>query len=131
MTQTNETFNLFVYGTLKKGQRANDYLKNAKFIGNATTKDSNFIMVSTNGSYPFVFNCGNKKVSGEIYEVPTSALRNLDYYEGYSPDRKGLYIRDEFDYILEDGKEIKAIMYYQKIENMERIKLENDIFSWK
>ena len=131
-----ETFNLFVYGTLKKGQRANHYLKDAKFIGNATTKDSIFDMQSNQGLYPFVFLDGNKRILGEVYSVPMDELKFLDMYEGYRPDGSGLYLRNEFDYVLENGQEIKAIMYYQKanvhnLKNLTKIGSDGDKLFWK
>lgn len=131
-----KTFNLFVYGTLKKGQRANRYLSTSEFIGNATTKDSIFDMQSNQGLYPFAFLNGNNRISGEIYSVPMDELKFLDMYEGYSPDGKGLYLRDEFNYVLDDGKEIKAIMYYQKsnvhnLKNLTNIGSDGDKLFWK
>ena len=132
----NKTFNLFVYGTLKKNQIANHYLKDAKFIGNATTKDSIFDMKSNRGYYPFVFLNGNKDIMGEIYEVPMEKLKDLDAYEGYSPDGNGLYLRNVFDYVLENGQDIKAIMYYQKdnkynLKDMTNVELIGNNFIWK
>jgi gamma-glutamylcyclotransferase (GGCT)/AIG2-like uncharacterized protein YtfP len=132
----NKTFNLFVYGTLKKNHTANHYLKDAKFIGNATTKDSIFDMKSNRGHYPFVFLNGNKDIMGEIYEVPMEKLKDLDAYEGYSLDGNGLYLRNIFDYVLENGQEIKAIMYYQKdnkynLKDMTNVELIGNNFIWK
>ena len=131
-----ETFDLFVYGTLKKGQRANNYLKDAEFIGNASTKDSIFDMKSNHGYYPFVFLDGNKDIIGEIYKVPMKRLADLDSYEGYSPNGDGLYLRNEFDYVLDTGQEIKAIMYYQKdnkynLKDMTNIGLDGNKLFWK
>ena len=63
-------FNLFVYGTLKRNEGANHFLKDCTFIGNAITKDAKFNMKSNNGYFPFVFNNGDKKIAGEIYECP-------------------------------------------------------------
>ena len=131
-----ETFDLFVYGTLKKGQRAEGFLKYANFLGKAVTKDAIFDMQSNNGYYPFVFLDGNKRILGEVYRVPMKDLQYLDMYEGYSPDGSGLYLRNTFDYILEDGQEIKAILYYQKynvknLKNLTNIGLDGDKLFWK
>lgn len=126
-----ETFNLFVYGTLKKGQTSEKYLTDAEFLGKAVSKESKFFMVCMKAFwYPFVFNNGDKKISGEIYKVPVEKLKELDYYEGYQENRNGLYIRDSFDYVLENGETVNAIMYYVSTENMNGIKLENNTFSW-
>lgn len=131
-------FNLFVYGTLKKNECANDFLRNCKFIGKATTKDAAFTMASNNGHYPFVFSNGDKKISGEIYECPNEVLPHLDMYEGYTGDSTGLYLRKIFNYVLDNGKEIQAYMYFQTdvsvikaVTDKEKgVKLTENIFSW-
>ncbi len=131
-------FNLFVYGTLKRNEGANHFLKDCTFVGNAVTKDAKFNMKSNNGYFPFVFNNGDKKIAGEIYECPDQVLPYLDMYEGYRPDGSGLYLRNEFDYVLDNGKDIKAIMYYQNdtsvVKNVniltKDVKLNENIFTW-
>ena len=75
---------LFVYGTLKKGFRANFLLENEVFISNAKTIDK-FCMISSElGSYPILYNNVSnlgKKVYGEIYSVSCDKFEELDSYE--------------------------------------------------
>lgn len=127
---------LFVYGTLMSNHRANDYLTNQKYIGKATTKNSNFSMVSCGGAYPMVFNNGDKKISGEIYEIDESLIKDLDIYEGCDNTNNALYKRAYFDCVLENGQEVRAIMYYQNTiarqnRYMTNVLLENNIYRWR
>ncbi len=81
---------VFVYGTLKKGQRNHHILEtgNAKFIGATVTKEEKFLMhvfesVSSPGKFtPGVFLNGAGKISGELYEVNSKTLCELDRLEG-------------------------------------------------
>lgn len=127
---------LFVYGTLLKNHRANQYLDGCKYIGEARTELNHFDMVSCNGSYPMVFNNGSSYISGEIYEIPTSLLARLDIYEGCDFTEQALYKRDYFDYITAAGEKIKAIMYYQtknifNLKCTENVLLENNTYKWR
>ena len=112
-----KTFNLFVYGTLKRNEGANHFLRDCEFIGEAVSADACFDMKSNNGHFPFIFTNGNNKVGGEVYKCPTEILPYLDSYEGYREDGEGLYLRKEFKYLLKDGQSVKAIMYYQNGDN--------------
>lgn len=131
-----ETTYLFVYGTLLSNHRAHGYLDGCKFIGNATTKDSRYNMESYNGHFPMVFTEGTYKIKGEIYEIPKHLLSDLDYYEGYNGTQSSLYKRDYFNYILENGDKVEALMYYQS-ENKDNIKSkinileENRTYRWR
>jgi len=126
---------LFVYGTLMKNHSANQYLMNETYIGKATTKNNEFSMISCNGMYPMVFNFGDKKISGEIYEIDEKLFHYLDTYEGCDNTPEALYKRDCFDYVLENGDEVKAHMYYQTecpyLQCMEKVLLENDTYKWE
>lgn len=127
---------LFVYGTLMSNHRANGYLVGSKFLGKATTKVSRYVMESYNGHYPIVFLNGMYKIAGEIYEIPESLLLDLDFYEGCDNTPHALYKRDYFDFVLENGEEVKAYMYYQS-ENVNNFQLkynvieENGIYRWR
>jgi gamma-glutamylcyclotransferase (GGCT)/AIG2-like uncharacterized protein YtfP len=82
----------FVYGTLKKGYRNDRYLRNAKFVQNATTKPK-YRMYDC-GHYPCMVEDKNGvAIEGEVYEINEEILKGLDYLEGY-PD---LYDRHEIE----------------------------------
>lgn len=72
-----------VYGTLKKGFRANDMLSNATFKGSYRVSIP-FIMYNV-GCYPALIKIGEKlhSIYIEIYEVDDVTLQRLDRYEGY------------------------------------------------
>jgi gamma-glutamylcyclotransferase (GGCT)/AIG2-like uncharacterized protein YtfP len=80
--------NVFVYGTLKRGNRNNYLLKDAEYIGTATTV-ANYQMIHV--GYPVIMmDTGTgHPVAGEVYRVGDSVLKNLDMLEsvGYSYDR--------------------------------------------
>ena len=75
---------LFVYGTLKHGFRAAEYLKEATLICPSKTRDPIWGMVAyqpTDFPYPAVQEGGESYISGEIYEVPEHLWEELDRYE--------------------------------------------------
>lgn len=78
--------NVFVYGTLKRGQsqRGLDRWGNgAEFIGSATTTDSNYSLWNL-GAFPAV-SSGKSRISGEVWSVDSNTLTDLDHIEGH-PD---------------------------------------------
>lgn len=62
---------LFVYGTLKRGQRLNQYLGNSNFIETGIAR--NFSLY-TNGSYPYMLEDQGGVVHGEIFEVNNAVV---------------------------------------------------------
>lgn len=85
-----QTTKVFVYGTLKKGFPNHHVLKNADFVGKATTTGGGFAM-ATNGFYPAVWRgAGPANVQGEVYEVSSLTLGRLDILEGHP----GFYRRE-------------------------------------
>lgn len=88
-----KTTKVFVYGTLKKGNRIRglDKLdKTAKLIGEAVTVDPEFKLFDL-GAFPAVQFGGSKQIKGEVWEVSENTLETeLDAIEGY-PD---FYTRD-------------------------------------
>ncbi len=99
-------FYIFVYGTLKRGKRANSLLSDAKFIGSGTVSGYEMYMVS---DYPGVVR-GEGRVKGEVYEVDGETLKRLDEYEGVPI----LYERIEEAVELEDGRKVRAYLYLYK-----------------
>lgn len=79
---------LFVYGTLRRGERAHGLLRGAPFVAQATTAPR-FMLVEMPGDYPALTEGGCSAVVGEIYSVDDGLLRELDPYE----DVPELYLR--------------------------------------
>ncbi len=72
---------VFVYGTLKRGQRNHHYLAQADYVGRHVT-DECFGMYAFD-DYPAVTQMGSDAVSGEIYRVNPQQFEILDELEWY------------------------------------------------
>jgi gamma-glutamylcyclotransferase (GGCT)/AIG2-like uncharacterized protein YtfP len=92
---------LFVYGTLKRGQR-NHKVLDAAFIGE--TEIDGFAAVNRQ-TYPYAIRQDGHKLKGEIYEVPS--LKYIDKFENYPDEYDRVVINTEFGeawiYIANDG----------------------------
>lgn len=110
---------IFVYGTLRKGQRANDMLSRCEFVGEATMSGSLLDL----GSYPGMVEDMPGTVKGELYELKDDAtISLLDRYEGYLPMREfNLYERRVRWATLPNGERVKAFVYiYARPSGLER-----------
>jgi len=96
----NKKVPVFVYGTLKKGERAHDKLQGSKLIATAELQPEYKLLNC--GRYPALVKAknGTNCVPGEIYEVTRDVLENLHEYEGVS---SGLFY---FDFLALDNFEI-------------------------
>jgi gamma-glutamylaminecyclotransferase len=79
------TFQLFVYGTLKRGGCRHAPLASQRYLGEARTTAS--YALHNLGDYPGLVGCreGGDVVHGELYEVDCALVDWLDAMEG-SPD---------------------------------------------
>lgn len=93
---------LFVYGTLKSGERNHDCL-DGTFVRSVRTKP-NYKLVNC-GTYPGLVR-GDLAIAGELYEVDDVFLQRLDYFEGIN---RGVYVRELIQ--LEDDTEAFAYVY--------------------
>ena len=82
---TGPTFLLFVYGTLMRGGSRHAALAAQRFVGEART-EPRYALLDL-GEYPGLVSCaaGGRAVCGELYEVESGRLPELDALEG-SPD---------------------------------------------
>ncbi|MBZ0272685.1 gamma-glutamylcyclotransferase [bacterium] len=71
---------LFVYGTLKHGQRNHGLMREARFLGEAITAP-HYTLLDL-GPFPGLIAGGNTAVHGELYEVEPKLLVRLDRHEG-------------------------------------------------
>jgi len=80
---------IFVYGTLKRGQRRHELLLGQVFLREAVTLPR--YRLYDNGRYPCLVEAPESgvAVTGEIWQVEEDVLKRLDDYEGV-PD---LYVR--------------------------------------
>ena len=105
---------LFVYGTLKRGERNHPLLMDEKYLGDTGTSP-NYLLVDL-GPYPGMVEKphGGFSVQGELFEIPYSLLIELDKIEG-SP-----YLFHLEPIFLNDGSKAFSYLYKQSIEG-ERI----------
>jgi len=70
---------VFVYGTLRKGERANYMLNDSVYCGKFYLKDCAMYNL---GSYPGIKEDAGEYVLGEVYFITPEILDRLDHYEG-------------------------------------------------
>lgn len=90
---------LWVYGSLRRGERHHDELSGAEFLGHGRTLPR-YALIRL-GQYPALL-AGTEVVSGELYRVTPERLARLDVFEG--PGYRRAYV------LLEDGRE--ALAYF-------------------
>lgn len=101
--------NVFVYGTLRKGESNASLLKNAQCI--AEQAWTNGILYDTGFGYPAVKKSANGRVFGELYKVTEQELERLDQLEGYVPGgENNLYERIKMP-VFTDRGETEAYVY--------------------
>ena len=102
---------LFVYGTLKRGQRNHFLMREARFLGEAITAPQYTLLDL--GSFPGMIPGGSTAVHGELYEVGLELLARLDRHEGVPR----LYVRASL--LLNYGKHAES--YFLVDERRRRI----------
>lgn len=101
---------LFVYGTLRSGQRNHTVLNGARCVGPARTVSRMALRSSGPNGIPFA--CTDQAIStltGELYVVDAQLLAEIDRFEGYRPQdrtQRGGYERREVAVLTDhDGEE--------------------------
>lgn len=93
---------VFVYGTLRDGEPNHSLLASARYIGVVRTAPR-YTLVDM-GSYPALVAGGLSQVVGELYELDTGTLEEVDEYE----DHPAFYRRSPVE--LEDGREVSSYL---------------------
>lgn len=112
---------IFVYGTLKKGCRNNNYLSDATYLGMAETAEL-YSMRKHEYWYPAVIESVQlHNITGELWSCDSRTLKSLDRLE----DTPSLFYRKEVP-IIHDAKVLNAWIYffnypYRKNELREQI----------
>lgn len=116
---------IFVYGTLKRGFGNNCLLEGQKFVGEAVTKMSEFLLRSRGIPYVHRIGAGGNKIKGEVYEIDDNCLEHVDGLEGHP----NWYRREEVE--LHDGS--KAWIYIMPNIDYDSIpeKVKNGVQSWR
>jgi gamma-glutamylaminecyclotransferase len=79
---------LFVYGSLKRGFRHHDQLRDAEFLGPAETAPGHHLVLQ--GEYPALVRGGQGTVRGELYHACATLLATLDEFEGSAYERQSV-----------------------------------------
>lgn len=96
---------VFVYGTLKRGYRFHEALKDEEFLGEAVTKP--LYRLYDLGAFPaLVESRDGVEVKGEVYRVGDECLKRLDRIEGHP----SFYSRKPVG--LKDSPHDNAIAYF-------------------
>lgn len=96
--------NIFVYGTLLKGQSNHrSFLKDENFIGTGTVEGYDMYDL---GCFPGIVK-GTGKVCGEVYSLTADELKRIDRLEGEG----SLYKKVKTTVRMADASEVKAFVY--------------------
>lgn len=120
-------YNIFVYGTLKKGFSNHWYLEKSKYLGIGKTIPKYQMYPSKNYFFPFLLKSEpNNNIVGEVYEIDEKTLIELNILE----DFPNMYLRELIDVEFEDGNIIKAYIYYKNEENYKNFIIYKKINEW-
>jgi gamma-glutamylcyclotransferase (GGCT)/AIG2-like uncharacterized protein YtfP len=83
---------VFVYGTLKRGERNHHWLQGARWVGEVELPG---LVLHDLGPFPMAL-VGEGRAFGELFEVDAATLARLDQLEGYPRlyDRQQLPLAD-------------------------------------
>jgi gamma-glutamylcyclotransferase (GGCT)/AIG2-like uncharacterized protein YtfP len=98
-------FNLFVYGTLKRGGRAAELMQGCEWLGTATVGG---VLYNIDDQFTTLIVYGNTPVHGEVWRCPPDMLKQLDEYEGVD---SGLFRRIGVTVTLADGERVGCWIY--------------------
>lgn len=89
---------VFVYGSLKRGERNHELLAAARFVGPGRTPPRfTLVELLAHGGYPAMVEGGKTAIEGEVWEVDDATLAALDALE----EHPGFYRRVQLE--LADG----------------------------
>ena len=116
--------NVFVYGTLMKGETNHHYLENSTFLDMATIEGYEMYNV---GWYPAIID-GNGLIIGELYQVPNTDMPSIDMLEGEG----SLYIKRYETVTDNKGNSSFAFIYVynRDCSDLERISAWNRDYVW-
>ena len=119
--------NVFVYGTLRKGEVNNSLLKNAACMAEQCW--TNGLLYDTGYGYPAMTQSPSSRIYGELYSVTEEELEKLDQLEGYQEGRNdNLYVRIQ-QRVYTDKGVYRAFLYIASKENLVKRKIPNG--DWK
>ena len=110
LVKMEKKYNLFVYGTLKRGKYNNYYLLKQKFVGGGELEGYKKLEINL----PAIIKDekGISSVKGEVFEISEECLRIIDKLEGHPI----VYMRKKRQIIMENKKKIWAFVYVYRDE---------------
>lgn len=112
-----------VYGTLRKGCRANHLLNSCEFLGTDTVKGTMFDL----SAYPaFRRTNTENEIVVELYKLPEKGkegvVSSLDRYEGYNPQNEDQSLYRRLTVLSSSGKEVNIYEYLHPTRNEDIIR---------
>ncbi|MFZ3577750.1 gamma-glutamylcyclotransferase [Virgibacillus sp. DJP39] len=102
---------LFVYGTLRNGEKNHFYLNHSTLIFNQCWVSGS--LFDTGNGYPVMLKDEINTVYGELYEVTSEQLNEIDRLEGFVEDDPGnLYDRESVTVTNDKGHDFEAFTYF-------------------
>lgn len=108
-----DVLRLFVYGSLRRGFRYHDHLRDALHVGVDRTQPA-FTLKSL-GAYPALVTDGSTSVLGEVFEVSAALLQELDEFE----EHPRMYRRTLIE--LESGRVAHCYLYVADPERWDEL----------
>mgnify|MGYP005853496633 CR=1 FL=1 len=99
---------VFVYGTLRRGFSNHHFMRGARFLGGAATRER-YAMYVEDCPY-LVQEEALYQVAGEVHEVSEAMLLTLDALE----EHPTVYERRRIPVALDSGREIEAWCYFAR-----------------
>jgi gamma-glutamylcyclotransferase (GGCT)/AIG2-like uncharacterized protein YtfP len=87
--KANNNYKLFVYGTLRIGEKNNKYLLNSSLIPKGI-KINGYEIRKSDTYYPYAFLNTKDSIVGDLYIIDDSIFKELDVIEGID---EGIYTR--------------------------------------
>jgi len=101
---------LFVYGTLRTGEKNHRLMNGSYFIGNTTTKPQYSILDL--GEYPGLIEGGSDSVPGEVWLVSSKNMSKIDQLENVAG---GLFRRQPVNLTSCFGYPVVETYFYRAI----------------
>lgn len=112
---------VFVYGTLKMGERNHSLLKDCIFLGEASTAVWGFRMYKAEGGFPVVLkkpsaNSDSYRIYGEVYLCSARNILDLDYLESngrmYDRQKHFIFLHEQNGIFKENARaSLQCFMY--------------------
>lgn len=99
------TFQLFVYGTLRKGERAAHRMNGCEWLGRAQVGG---VLYNIDDEFTALILYGSTPVHGEVWRCPADKLKELDEYEDID---NGLFRRVGVTVTLENQSQVGCWAY--------------------